>query len=78
MMVEGDEDDDDGDVDDVGRKVAIIMLMAIALMTTTSMATESNDCYICEYHSATRFPSKPIIIRVPFFLIFSFNKETLN
>ena len=26
----------------------------------------------------SRFPSNPIIIRVPFFLMFSFNKETQN
>ena len=28
--------------------------------------------------SSTRFPSKPQIMRVPFSLLFSFNKETPN
>ena len=28
------------------------------------------------YRNPTRFPSRPLIIRVPFFLLFGFNKGT--
>ena len=39
---------------------------------------DGNNLFCCSgfsYRKPSRFPSNPLVIRVPFFLLFSFNKE---
>ena len=55
-------------------KAVLGLLPCLSIPTSVSARTAGMD--LSSMGTVSRFPSNPLIMRVPFFLMFSFNKET--